>query len=71
VSRSWISDTDRRWVMRCDIPGCPATSEAFPHQPDLDLFAARGWYIAETSGDACPACRRRAMFQAQRKDTGL
>lgn len=57
--RTWISDTDPRWVMRCDVPGCPATSEAFDREPPLTLFADRGWFIAPKSGDMCPACLAR------------
>lgn len=44
------------WVMRCDRPDCTTTSEPFPTQPDLAIFADLGWFIAKRWGDRCPAC---------------
>lgn len=54
--RQWVSETDHRWVMACDVRDCPVTSEPFPagRQPDLSIFAERGWFIAKKSGDMCP-----------------
>lgn len=60
MTRSWISDKDQRWVMRCDVVGCTTISEPFDRQPDLALFAQRGWFIAEKFGDMCPKCLERA-----------
>lgn len=58
MTRAWVSRTDERWVMKCDRLGCTTTSEPFPagRQPSLDIFRARGWYIAPLFGDRCPAC---------------
>lgn len=46
----------QQWVMLCDQIGCPTRSEAFPKEPPLELFRDRGWFIARTFGDICPAC---------------
>jgi hypothetical protein len=56
MTRQWISESDRRWVMVCDRDGGATQSEPFPKQPDLALFAARGWFIAKSWGDICPTC---------------
>lgn len=58
MTRTWISDSDQRWVMLCDQLECTTRSEPFPegHQPDLSLFAERGWFIAKKFGDTCPQC---------------
>lgn len=67
---TWVDDrkkkpVDKRWVMRCDgTPGgraCSAVSEPFASQPDLRVFRDRGWFIAERSGDLCPACREAGL----------
>ena len=58
MTRTWISEKDRRWVMICDQLGCATRSEPFPagRQPDLAIFAGKGWFIAKKFGDTCPAC---------------
>lgn len=61
MTRSWISETDHRWVMLCDTNGCTTRSEPFPAgaQPDLEIFRKRGWFIAKKFGDMCPECLER------------
>ena len=56
MTRTWISEKDHRWVMMCDQLGCATRSEPFPREPDLALFASRGWFIAAKFGDVCPHC---------------
>lgn len=62
MTRQWADDrlteskTRPAWVMVCDQKGCTTTSEEFPTQPDLEIFAGRGWFIAQKYGDICPAC---------------
>lgn len=61
MTREWVSEQDRRWVMVCDQDGCATRSEPFPKQPDLETFQDRGWFIAMKSGDICPACLARGI----------
>lgn len=56
MTREWIDERTRQWVMRCDQKGCTTRSETFPTQPDLELFRDRGWYVAKVYGDVCPTC---------------
>ncbi|MBF5002367.1 hypothetical protein IRT45_35205 [Nocardia sp. BSTN01] len=56
MTRRWVSDNDRNWVMVCDRSGCSTHSEPFPQQPPLDMFQERGWFIAKLFGDLCPTC---------------
>ncbi len=56
MTREWVSERDRNWVMRCDRIGCGTRSETFPASPPLELFRDRGWFIGWPSGDRCPAC---------------
>lgn len=57
MSRSWVSQTDRRWYMRCDQKDCTTRSEVrlAPEGLDLRAFADAGWYIGQKI-DLCPAC---------------
>lgn len=56
MTRTWISDTDHRWVMLCDQQGCATRSDPFPKEPRLEIFRAQGWFVARRFGDICPAC---------------
>lgn len=69
MTRQWVDDhlaepVDKRYVMRCDYGSagrageqrCTTASEPFVQQPPLDLFVARGWFIAAKFGDHCPVC---------------
>lgn len=56
MTREWVSEKDRRWVMRCDQNGCATRSEPFPKSPPLEEFQRRGWFVAAKWGDICPAC---------------
>lgn len=57
MTREWVDEMTRDWVMVCDEIGCGTRSEAFPKaQPPLELFQDRGWFIAALHGDVCPAC---------------
>jgi hypothetical protein len=58
VTRTWVGRKDDRWIMICDQLGCTTRSEPFPpgRQPQLSIFADRGWFIARKFGDICPAC---------------
>lgn len=64
MTRQWVSDTDRDWVMVCDQGGCTTRSEPFPKQPPLDMFRERGWFIAKLFGDICPTCLARGVQPA-------
>ncbi|AHH16563.1 hypothetical protein NONO_c17630 [Nocardia nova SH22a] len=61
MTRTWVSDTDRRWVMKCDQSGCATRSEEFPREPPLAEFQNRGWFIAKLWGDICPDCLARGV----------
>jgi len=56
VTRTRISRKDPRWVMECDREKCTTRSEPFDTQPDLSIFANRGWFVAASYGDRCPEC---------------
>lgn len=56
MTRTWISDSDHRWVMQCDQTGCDTRFGPFDQQPDLALFPDLGWFVAALFGDICPAC---------------
>lgn len=56
MTREWVSEQDRRWVMVCDQDWCHTRSEPFPDQPDLKIFQGLGWFVAKQWGDVCPAC---------------
>ncbi|MCC3333559.1 hypothetical protein [Nocardia abscessus] len=73
MTRQWISEKNHDWVMVCDQPGCPTTSEPFPTSPPLELFQKRGWFTAKLFGDICPACLAKGVqpkgepFRARKK----
>ncbi len=61
MTRHWVSDSDRRWVMACDETGCKSKSEPFTRQPPLEMFLDRGWFVARHFGDVCPSCLARGV----------
>lgn len=71
MTREWVSTTDQRWVMACDQIGCRTRSEPFPEQPNLALFQARGWFVAQPWGDICPACLARGVRPTARPYRGV
>lgn len=67
MTRTWADPKTAAggWLMKCDENNCPTTSETFPLAPDLDIFRARGWYIAEKFGDVCPTCLHGKLTDAE------
>lgn len=58
MSRQWVSDKNRKWVMVCDTERCTTQSDIRRHESELPLeeFALAGWYIGHGYGDKCPKC---------------
>lgn len=55
------------WTWQCDDCGTETEDLAREQSglPSIEVMRSRGWFIAETFGDKCPACLRKSGSSPQ------